>query len=152
MTETFTPGADVATRHIVVTTEAYTINGPGGQTHQFPVAKGLVTWVGSLGQTQVKLIGPVMPHYQGRAVGALIEHATAEVGEILSDHEVAQGIATAAAKQAAVAAAIAERAKVTEAERVAAAAKAVEDAATARKAEIAAAVAEALAAKPPPAA
>ena len=152
MSETFTPGADKATRHIVVTTEAYTMNGLGGPLHTFPVAKGLVTWVGMLGQTQIKHIGPPMPMSQGRPVGALIEHATAEVGEILSDHEVAQGIATAAAKQAQVAAAIAARAKVTDDERKAAAAKAAADAEAAMQARVDAAVAAALAKAAPPSA
>ena len=47
MSDIFNPGSDVKTRHVVVTTQAYTMTGPGGLVHTFPVAKGLVTWVGN---------------------------------------------------------------------------------------------------------
>lgn len=111
MSDTFVPGADKLTRHVVVTTKAFTATLPGPGLHKVPVPAGLVTWAGMLGQTQIRFIGPPMPRDSGVVVGTLIENETAQVGDVLPESEITPAVALAAQKQEAVAAAIAARAK-----------------------------------------
>lgn len=101
-TTTGAVGSDVLTRHVVVTTEAFTLKG-AGSVHTFGIGAGQVTWVGMLGQTQIDAIGPQLPRSGGKVVGALIEHPTAKVGDVLPMAEVTAAIETAKTKQAAVA-------------------------------------------------
>ena len=101
-TTTGAVGPDVLTRHVVVTTEAFTLKG-AGSVHTFGIGAGQVTWVGMLGQTQIDAIGPQLPRSGGKVVGALIEHPTAKVGDVLPMAEVTAAVATAKQKQAAVA-------------------------------------------------
>jgi hypothetical protein len=87
---------DGATRHVLVATDAFT----GQLTAGFPIkiAKGQVLQVAMLGQTNVQVgHGPQHPR------GTLVEHPTAQIGDILTDADMAVRIGTARAKQAAVA-------------------------------------------------
>lgn len=95
-------GPDVLTRHIAVTTEAFTLRGAGG-IHTFAIQAGQVTWAGMRGQTQIDALGPLLPRDNGKIVGALVEHPTAKVGDVLPMTEVATLIQAAKTKQAAVA-------------------------------------------------
>jgi len=91
----YTPPDEVTT-HALVVTEAFTGQLRGG----FPinVPKGTVLAVQALGYTNVAAgQGPRHPK------AALIESATAKVGDVLADGEVVPAIAIAAARQAAVA-------------------------------------------------
>lgn len=102
MSTTTTVGPDVATRHVLVTTEAFTGQLRGG----FPVnvPKGTVLAVDMLGQTNVYAgMGPRHPS------GVLIEHETAQPGDVLRDDEVAPAAAAAKEKQDAVPAQMAAR-------------------------------------------
>jgi hypothetical protein len=88
---------DQETAHVLVVSEAFTGRLAGGG-FPVPVAKGLVLATVSLGQTQIAAgMGPRHPK------ATLIEHATAKAGDVLPDDRVTPAIATAAAKQAAVA-------------------------------------------------
>ena len=90
-------GKDARTPHALVATTAYL--GQLQRGGRSMVLKGNVFSVEPLGITNVMAgQGARHPH------GVLIEHPTAQPGDILPDHEVAAGITTAAAKQAAVAA------------------------------------------------
>lgn len=104
MSQSTTVAPDVATRHVLVATESFS-----GGLQMFgspiPVPKGYVFKVDMLGQTNVHAgMGPRHPK------GTLIEHATAQPGDVLPDHEVAAGIEAAKEKQAAVPAQRAARA------------------------------------------
>lgn len=97
---------DVATRHVLVVTKAFTGTLQAG--FSVPIAAGTVLRVVNLGQTQVAAgMGPQF-HQQAANV-ALIEHATAKEGDILPMSDVTAGVAVAEKKQAAVHAAIAAR-------------------------------------------
>jgi hypothetical protein len=88
---------DQATPHALVVTETFTGRSQGGfPTPPYP--KGFVLAVQSLGATNIAAgQGPQHPK------AALIEHATAKVGDVLTDADVAAGVALAATRQAAVA-------------------------------------------------
>jgi hypothetical protein len=103
MSITNTVPNDVATRHVLVTTEAFpTRSGMGFAAPATP--KGFVLAVAMLGQTNVH-VGQGPRHSNA----TLIENATAVPGDVLPDDVVAAGIAAAAAKQALVPEQIAAR-------------------------------------------
>lgn len=113
---------DVAARHVLVAAEPFMAMSRAG--FFVPVQKGAVLAVQMLGQTNVHAgQGPAHVERGGKRVTTLIEHATAKpatahaAGDVLTDDEVAAGIATAAAKQALVPGQIAAREKQAQAAR-----------------------------------
>lgn len=101
-------GPDMATPHVLVVTEEFSGQlrwAYKGQPATIPVPKGYVLAVDTLGQTNVH--AGMGPRHQ-KAV--LIEHPTAQPGDVLPDHEVTAGIEAAKEKQAAVPAQRAARA------------------------------------------
>lgn len=93
---------DVETRHVIVATKAFTDVAPWLKQHQgfavpVSVAAGQVGRVVMLGHTQVAVAGPALS-----AETVLIEHATAKVGDILTEAEVTAATKTQEVKLASV--------------------------------------------------
>jgi hypothetical protein len=115
MSTTTTVGPDVATRHVLVVAEAFTGRlrwaYKGRPAPSPPVPVGYVMTSDTLGQTNVHAgQGPHHPNC------VLIEHPTAEPGDVLTEAEITAGIAAAKEKQALVP----EQQKAREAQRQAA--------------------------------
>jgi hypothetical protein len=95
-------GSDEPTRHVAVATKSFLVGRRG--PHQFPVAAGTVTLVRMWGQTQLSpLAEPMLNGPQMMGNMAWIEHATANVGDVLPMDEVTPAIVTAKTKQEAIA-------------------------------------------------
>ena len=86
---------DQATPHVLVATTPFT--GQLQRGGKVPVVRGQVIDTATLGFTNIAAgMGPKHPH------GALIEHPTAKLGDVLSEADLTAGVAAAAAKLAAV--------------------------------------------------
>lgn len=85
---------DVETRHVVVATKAFTDRATGHPNFSVTVPVGTVgKVVPALGHTQIGKVGPALSPET-----ALIEHATANVGDVLTEKEVAAAVKTQASK------------------------------------------------------
>ena len=92
--------ADPQTRHVVVATEAYTARLQSGGLST-PVVKGTVHAVMLISQSQIAAgMGPRLTYGDGKIVRAFVEHPTAEVGDVLPDHELTPALEAAAKKLA----------------------------------------------------
>lgn len=140
--------ADQQTRHVSVVTVAHQI--AHGADHTIALVAGEVTWAGMRGQSQLGKISPRLLYFHGAPACALIEHATADVGDVLSAAEVASGISAAAAKLAAYKVSLAaEQKELAKTAATAAQALAEETKASASVPQRLAAIEERLGIKPP---
>lgn len=86
---------DEPTRHVLVSTKPFVDSLGAHPNFRTTIPAGTVGGVFIRGHTQIAKLGP-----RGSPETALIEHATAEMGEVLPMEEVNTAIATHAVKQA----------------------------------------------------
>jgi len=92
--------ADPMTPHVVVATADH-LTQLQGRGLQGKARRGDVMWRGMLSKSQIDAgLGPRLAHPSGKPVRALIEHATAAVGDMLSEAEIATALADADQKMA----------------------------------------------------